>query len=104
MTALAEETRIDADSAAETPLRRILADFLASKLAIAGLATLAGIVFVAAIVGMIVYTTFSLGSRVRGEICMEFNGRTVCKTVSGDTREHVLQTGVSNACENRSLR
>ena len=47
MTALTEETGIDADSAAETPLRRILADFLASKLAIAGLATLAGIVFVA---------------------------------------------------------
>jgi len=47
MTALTEETRIDADSAAETPLRRIRADFLASKLAIAGLATLAGIVFVA---------------------------------------------------------
>ncbi len=47
MTALTEETRIDADSAAETPVRRILADFLASKLAIAGLAALAGIIFVA---------------------------------------------------------
>lgn len=59
---------------------------------------LAGIFFVAAVVAMIVYMTFSLGSRVRGEICMEFNGRTACKTVSGDTREHVLQTGMSNAC------
>lgn len=59
---------------------------------------LAGIVFVAAVLVMIVYMTFSLGKRVRGEICMEFNGRTTCKTVSGDTREHVLQTGVSNAC------
>jgi hypothetical protein len=59
---------------------------------------LAGIVFVVAILAMIIYMTFSLGSRVRGEICMEFNGRSTCKTVSGDTREHVLQTGVSNAC------
>jgi len=59
---------------------------------------LAGIVFVASILVMIIYMTFSLGSRVRGEICMEFNGRSACKTVSGDTREHVLQTGVSNAC------
>ena len=59
---------------------------------------LAGVVFVVAILAMIIYMTFSLGSRVRGEICMEFNGRSTCKTVSGDTREHVLQTAVSNAC------
>lgn len=59
---------------------------------------LAGMVFVVAVLGMIVYLTFSMGKRVRGEICMEFNGRTACKTVSGDTRDHVLQTGVSNAC------
>ena len=59
---------------------------------------LAGIGFVVAVLAMIIYMTFSLGSRVRGEICMEFNGRTACKTVSGDTQQHVLQTGVSNAC------
>jgi len=59
---------------------------------------LAGIVFCTAILAMIVYMTFSLGGRVRGEICMEFNGRSACKTVSGDTREHVLQTATSNAC------
>src|SRR5947209_9295366 len=47
MTALADETRIDSDSSAETPLRRILADFVASRLAIAGLAALAAIIFVA---------------------------------------------------------
>ena len=59
---------------------------------------LAGIVFVLAVLGMIVYMTFSLGRRVRGEVCMEFNGRIVCKTVSGDSQQHVIQTGVSNAC------
>ena len=48
MTALSEETRrIDAASAAETPFRRFLADFLASKLAVTGLAVFAVIVFVA---------------------------------------------------------
>ena len=46
MTALTEETHIDTDSAVEAPLRRILVDFLASKLAVAGLAALAAIVFV----------------------------------------------------------
>ena len=59
---------------------------------------LAGVGFVLVILGIIIYTTFSLGRRVRAEICMDFNQRTACKTVSGDTREHVLQTGVSNAC------
>jgi hypothetical protein len=59
---------------------------------------LAGIFFVVAVLVAIVYMTFSLSRGVRGEICMEFNGRTACKTVSGDTRQHVLQTGVSNAC------
>ena len=59
---------------------------------------LAGILFVVAVVGMIIYMTFSMGRRVRAEVCMEFNGRTACKTVSGDTQQHVLQTGVSNAC------
>ena len=48
MTALSEETPgIEAGAAAETPFRRILADFLASKLAVAGLVALAAIAFVA---------------------------------------------------------
>ena len=48
MTTLTEEpTVIDADSASETPFRRIVADFFGSKLAVAGLAALAAIVFVA---------------------------------------------------------
>jgi peptide/nickel transport system permease protein len=48
MTTLTEEpAAIDADSASETPFRRILADFFGSKLAVAGLAALAAIVFVA---------------------------------------------------------
>lgn len=59
---------------------------------------LAGIGFVAVVVAMIVYMTFSLGKRERAEVCMEWKGQTVCKTVSGDTREHVLQTAASNAC------
>ena len=58
----------------------------------------AGIFFVLAVVAAVIYMSFSLSRGARGEICMEFNGRTACKTVSADTREHVLQTGVSNAC------
>jgi peptide/nickel transport system permease protein len=47
MTALAEETAVDRASAAETPFRRFAADFFASKLAVAGLALLSVILFVA---------------------------------------------------------
>jgi peptide/nickel transport system permease protein len=48
MTALGGETRsLDADGAPEAPLRRILADFLSSKLALAALAALSAIAFVA---------------------------------------------------------
>jgi hypothetical protein len=59
---------------------------------------IAGIVFVVAVLVVIVYSSFSMGKRVRGEVCMEFNGRTACKTVSGDSQDHVLRTATSNAC------
>ncbi len=48
MTALTEESRADAGADAETPLRRFLAEFLASKLALAGLVVLAAILVIAA--------------------------------------------------------
>ncbi len=47
MTALTEESRADAGADAETPLRRFLAEFLASKLALAGLVVLAAILVIA---------------------------------------------------------
>jgi hypothetical protein len=57
----------------------------------------AGIVFATAMAGIIVYSTVNT-SRVRVEVCMEFQGRASCKTVSGRSRENVLQTAVSSAC------
>jgi hypothetical protein len=32
------------------------------------------------------------------EVCMEFNGRTNCRTASGSTQEFALRTATSNAC------
>ena len=47
MTALSEETPgLDADKGSETPLRHVLVDFFASKLAVAGLGALSAIAFV----------------------------------------------------------
>ena len=47
MTALSEETRLDAELDAETPLHRLQAEFVASRLAVAGLAVLAAILLIA---------------------------------------------------------
>ena len=42
---------------------------------------LLAIVFVAVVVGAIMYTTFSASaSRDRCEVCMEFQGRRACRT------------------------
>ncbi len=59
---------------------------------------IAGVIFVAVVLVVIIYSSFTMGNKVRGEVCMEYNGRTVCKTVSGDSQEHVLRTAASNAC------
>ena len=58
---------------------------------------IAGIIFLLVAIGAIVFFSMS-GNDLRAEVCMEFAGRTACKTVSGDTKEHVVQRAVSGAC------
>jgi hypothetical protein len=58
---------------------------------------LAGTVF--AVVALVIIVIVSVSNKsVRGEVCMEFNGRTACKTVSGDDKDHVIQTARTGAC------
>ncbi len=60
---------------------------------------IAGIFFIVAIVAILAYMSYNLAHRgVRAHVCMEFNGRVSCKTVSGDDRRDVLQTAAANAC------
>ncbi len=56
-----------------------------------------GILFFLAIVAVIIYSTMNL-SRYRVEVCMQFNGRTSCRTTSGSTEEFALRTAMQNAC------
>jgi hypothetical protein len=56
-----------------------------------------GIVLVLAIVGFIVYSTMNLAKH-RVEVCMQFNGRTSCRTASGASEEFALRTATQNAC------
>ncbi len=56
-----------------------------------------GIIFVLIVLGVIVYSSFNL-AKVRVEVCINFNGRTNCKTASATTEEFAMQAAVTNAC------
>lgn len=56
-----------------------------------------GILFVAVVVGFVVYSTMSTG-RIRCEVCITFQGRQSCRTASASTRELALRTATENAC------
>jgi hypothetical protein len=58
---------------------------------------LVGIVIFAALMALIVYSTRNTAA-YRVEVCMEFNGRTSCRTTRGSTREFAMHTAMSNAC------
>jgi len=56
-----------------------------------------GILFVALVVGFVVYSTVNTG-RIRCEVCVTFRGRQSCRTASARTRELALRTATENAC------
>ena len=60
---------------------------------------LLAIVFIAVVIGAVVYTTMSVSSgRYRVEACMEFQGRTACRTAGAATEQAALRTAQENAC------
>jgi hypothetical protein len=58
---------------------------------------LLGIAFVLIVIGVLVYSSLNV-AKARVEVCVDFNGRTQCRTASGDTKEHAFHTAQSNAC------
>ena len=58
---------------------------------------LAGVLFVLLVLGVIVYSTLTLAQH-RVEVCLEFNGRSSCKTASATTVEFARQAAVTNIC------
>jgi hypothetical protein len=56
-----------------------------------------GIVFVAIVIGFVVYSTLTTG-RIRCEVCLTFRGQQSCRTASASTRELALRTATENAC------
>ena len=59
-----------------------------------------GLVIAAFLLGFIALIAYSTlhGPRYRVEVCMAFNGRTTCKTVSGKSEEAALRSGITNSC------
>ncbi|MGH9557748.1 MAG: hypothetical protein ACRD30_00815 [Bryobacteraceae bacterium] len=58
---------------------------------------LIGILLFAAVVAVLLYSTVTMPSN-RVEVCMQFNGRTSCRTNSGSTKEFALRSARSTAC------
>ena len=57
----------------------------------------AGVIFVLIVLGVIVYSSFNL-AKYRLEVCVNFNGKTNCKTASAVSEEFAQQTATANAC------
>jgi hypothetical protein len=55
------------------------------------------ILFVVAVLGAILYSSFSQ-PRVRVRVCIAFKGNRDCRTASAETRENALRTAITNAC------
>ncbi|PYS01800.1 MAG: hypothetical protein DMG16_11175 [Acidobacteria bacterium] len=50
-----------------------------------------------ALLGFIIYSTMGL-AKIKCEICVEFHGRTLCRSAAGTTREEAVKSAVSVAC------
>jgi len=60
-----------------------------------------GILIFAALLGLIVYSSMNMAQH-RVEVCIEFNGRSTCKTAGGSTRDFALRKAISNTCAEMS--
>jgi Na+-transporting methylmalonyl-CoA/oxaloacetate decarboxylase gamma subunit len=56
-----------------------------------------GIGFALVFLGVLIYSTLGL-SQHSVEVCMEFRGRSACRTASAATRESAQRTATTNAC------
>ena len=55
------------------------------------------ILFVALVLGYIVYSSFG-PKKFRCKVCLVFNGVRDCRNASADSRENALRTAITNAC------
>ncbi|HUA86131.1 MAG TPA: hypothetical protein VMB85_19880 [Bryobacteraceae bacterium] len=58
---------------------------------------LVGIVFIAAVLAVIIYSSMNL-ARQHVEVCMTYQGRSACGKAAGTTKDFALRAATSNAC------
>jgi hypothetical protein len=59
--------------------------------------TLAALVLLPPLIGLVIYNSFHV-SDFECTVCIEFEGRNVCRTVTGETETEGLQSATNNAC------
>jgi hypothetical protein len=59
--------------------------------------TLAALVLLPPLAALVIYNSFQL-STFECTVCIAFEGREVCRTVTGQTREEGLQSATNNTC------
>lgn len=53
--------------------------------------------FLLPVFAYVIYSSFQV-SEFECTVCMDFEGRSVCRTVTGQTEVEGLRTGIDNAC------
>ena len=53
--------------------------------------------FAIAVLAAVMYSTLSVGG-YRVEVCMDYQGRSACRTASASTEAQALRTATENAC------
>ncbi len=56
-----------------------------------------GVLFTAAILGLVLYSTMG-NAKYRCEVCVMYQGRQACRTASAATKEQAERTAKENAC------
>ena len=62
-----------------------------------GKTTGATIVFLTLFIGVVVYRSLTI-ARYECEVCVTFQGQTVCRTAASGTREASIESAVTSAC------
>lgn len=62
-----------------------------------GKTTGATLVFLGAFIGVVVFRSLTI-ARYECEVCLTFQGQTVCRTAASGTRETSMESAVTSAC------
>jgi hypothetical protein len=58
---------------------------------------IAAVAVLAPVIGFVVYSSFRV-SAVECEVCMRFDGRSICRSASAARRDEALRSAADNAC------